>query len=165
MKPLNETVKLPDDIFKRTAGLSKDDFYFLQQRLIDCIAKDKEKWPMKKRGIKGELSVGDQLLLSLYYLRQYATLQVIGQVFGISESYCHKVYYKITGYLMKILRMPNRKSLMGDTLESVAIDVTEQPIERPGHNQKDFYSGKKTSHDQSAANYMLDNIGNSSSLL
>ena len=39
--------------------------------------------------------------------------------------------------------MPNPKDLLNPDVEVIAIDVTEQPIERPTKNQKDYYSGKK----------------------
>jgi hypothetical protein len=143
MISLNQIKQLSDDAFKRTVGISKEDFQTLLVRLEQLINEEKEKWPLKKRGIKGSLSVEEQLLLSIYYLRHYATFMILGQFFGVSESRCYKIYKKITDYLMKILCMPNRKLLMDDALKSIAIDVTEQRIERPGQHQKDYYSGKK----------------------
>jgi hypothetical protein len=38
-----------------------------------------------------------------------------------------------------------------DPTATLAIDVSEQPIERPVKNQKAYYSGKKTPHGQSPA--------------
>jgi len=43
------------------------------------------------------------------------------------------------------------KVLLEDPTATVAIDVSEQPIERPVKNQKAYYSGKKTPYDQSPA--------------
>jgi hypothetical protein len=143
MTPLNEAKQLTDDVFKRTVGISKDDFQSLLTRLERLVHDEKDKWPLKKRGIKGSLSMGEQLLLTLYYLRHYATFLILGQFFGVSESRCHKIYKKITGYLVKILDMPNHRLLLGGSVENIAVDVTEQRIERPKKRQKDYYSGKK----------------------
>jgi hypothetical protein len=93
----------------------------------------------------------DRLLLTLYYLRHYPTLINLAAIFGISESYCHKVYARTARLLAKVEKLPNRKVLLEDPTATVAIDVSEQPIERPVKNQKAYYSGKKTPHDQSPA--------------
>jgi Helix-turn-helix of DDE superfamily endonuclease len=85
----------------------------------------------------------DRLLLTLYYLRHYPTLINLAAVFGISESYCHKVYARTARILAKIEKLPNRKALLEDPAATLAIDVSEQPIERPVKNQKAYYSGKK----------------------
>ncbi len=40
----------------------------------------------------------DRLLLTLYYLRHYPTFANLGDIFGISESYCCKIYNDFMGY-------------------------------------------------------------------
>jgi hypothetical protein len=51
--------------------------------------------------------------------------------------------------LTKVEKLPNRKALLQEPTATLAIDVSEQPIERrPVKNQKAYYSGKKTPHDQ-----------------
>ena len=100
---------------------------------------------MKSRGIKGYLSLEQQLLMTFYYLRHYATFQILGRFFGISESYCCKVYQKISRYLLRILTVSGRKALLDGDLKAIAIDVTEQPIERSVIGQQDYFSGKKNS--------------------
>jgi hypothetical protein len=47
--------------------------------------------------------------------------------------------------LINVLEFKNRKELYLKELQSIAIDVSEQPIERPVKGQKDYYSGKKKS--------------------
>ena len=42
--------------------------------------------------------------------------------------------------------MKNRKHLLDGDLETIAIDVTEQPIERPTKRQCLYYSGKQKLH-------------------
>ena len=98
---------------------------------------------MRQRGLKSSLTVADQLLLTLIYLRQYHTFLQLGEMFSISESYAQKRYTFISKRLMKALDLPNDKSLTTDNLKLV-IDVTEQEIERPLRKQKSYYSGKKS---------------------
>ena len=42
--------------------------------------------------------------------------------------------------------MKSRNHLLDGDLETIAIDVTEQPIERPTTRQRAYYSGKKPRH-------------------
>jgi hypothetical protein len=98
---------------------------------------------MRQRGLKGSLTIADQLLLTLIYLRQYHTFLQLGEMFSISESYAHKHYTFISKQLMKALDLPDDKSLTAENLKLVA-DVTEQEIERPVTQQKSYYSGKKS---------------------
>ncbi|MGZ8175077.1 MULTISPECIES: transposase family protein [Methylobacter] len=79
-------------------------------------------------------------MLTLYYLRHYPTLINLAAVFGISESYCHKVYACTARMLAKVEKLPNRKALLEDPAATLAIDVSEQLIERPVKNQKAYYS-------------------------
>ena len=61
----------------------------------------------------------------------------------MSESYCCKVYQKISRYLLRILSVSGRKALLDGNLKAIAIDVTEQPIECPVIGQQDYFSEKK----------------------
>ena len=88
----------------------------------------------------------DRLLVVLYYLRHYPTFENLADVFGISESYCHKIYTRYGKILAQVETLPNRKQLLEDAPETLAIDATEQPIERPVKGQRAYYSGKKTTH-------------------
>ena len=45
--------------------------------------------------------------------------------------------------LVRVLPMNSKKELLRSDLDSVVIDVTEQPIERPKQQQHHYYSGKK----------------------
>ena len=86
----------------------------------------------------------DRLLLTFTYLRHYPTFARLGMEFGISESYANKLYHQILDVLVKVLSLKNRKHLLESNLQTIFIDVTEQPIERPTKGQRVYYSGKKT---------------------
>jgi len=131
--------------YLRLVGLSPEDFLHLNRKLSDYLDEQKALNPLTRRGRKdSKLALEDRLLLTLYYLRHYPTLINLAAVFGISESYCHKVYARTAKMLAKVEKLPNRKALLEDPAAILAIDVSEQPIERPVKNQKAFYSGKKT---------------------
>lgn len=98
---------------------------------------------MRQRGLKSSLTIADQLLLTLLYLRQYHTFLQLGELFSISESYAQKRYTFISERLLKALDLPDDKSLTAENLKLVA-DVAEQEIERPQTKQKSYYSGKKS---------------------
>ena len=44
------------------------------------------------------------------------------------------------------MALPNKKCLSPEEVESLIIDATEQPVERPRKKQKPYYSGKKKRH-------------------
>ena len=130
--------------FTRLVGVSYGTF----QVILGLLQAEKERHldakPMRRRGRKGAFSLADQLLLTLIYLRQYHTFLTLGEMFSISESYAYKRYTYITKRLLRALPIPNDKALTLAGLK-VAMDVSEQPLERPLKGQRDYYSGKKNS--------------------
>ena len=64
-------------------------------------------------------------------------------VTSVSESYCHKIYSRSVRILAQVETLPNRKKILESPPETLIIDVTEQPIERPVTGQKPSYSGQK----------------------
>lgn len=145
MSVFNVVSKLSPDEFQRTVGVSLPVFLKIVEGVSDFIEQRKEENPMRKRGKKKGMSLEDRVLLFFYYLRDYSTFLKLGQQFGISESYAHKTYHKILDIVVCTFKLPNRKVLLEGNHEKILIDVTEQQIERPVKNQKDYYSGKKKS--------------------
>lgn len=129
--------------FTRLVGVNFGTFQIIFDKLENEITRYKQQKPMRQRGLKSSLTIADQLLLTLIYLRQYHTFLQLGEMFSISESYAQKRYSFISQRLMKALDLPNDKSLTSENLKLVA-DVTEQEIERPLTHQKSYYSGKKS---------------------
>jgi len=128
-------------------GLLPEQFTELHHKLVEYVETTKRLNPLRRRGRKeGKLSLEDQLLLTLYYLRHYPTFVNLGAIFGTSESYCCKVYTRTARMLVKIQPLPSWKQQL-ESASTLIIDVSEQPIERPTSHQKDYYSGKKTPYD------------------
>jgi len=130
-------------VFIRITGINKVAFSIILQKLNEKIEHEKEEDPISKRGRKSGLVIENQLLLCLIYLRSYPTFLVLGGYFNISEGYANKIYHKISKHLVSILKLPSKNELSSEGLKAVVIDASEQPIERPVKNQKDYYSGKK----------------------
>ena len=155
MTPYSQLPTNKPEEFMRIVGLSQADFQHLKDKTAAYIDAQKALNPLTKRGRKdSKMGLEDRLLLTLYYLRHYPTLINLAAVFGISESYCHKIYTRIVRILAKVEKLPNRKALLENPTATLAIDVTEQPIERPVKNQKSYYSGKKTPHNQSSTRHL-----------
>ena len=143
MSQFEKAVKLSDEQFLRAVGVDKATFNVILARVAAHLERIRDKKPMKKRGKKSGLSLANRLLLTFTYLRHYPTFARLGSEFGISESYANKIYHQILDVLVKVFSMKHRKHLLAGNLQTIVIDVTEQPIERPTKGQRVYYSGKK----------------------
>ncbi len=99
--------------------------------------------PLSNRGLEGEFSLPNQLLLTFEYLRQYPTFLSLGFSYGISESYANKIFHKIRPVLADVVGLKNPDKLKYKDLKKVIVDVTVQPVERPQKNQELQYNGSK----------------------
>ncbi len=99
--------------------------------------------PTSNRGLDGEFSISNQLLLTLEYLRQSPTFLSLGFSYRISESYTHKIFHKMRPILAEIIGLKNPEKLKYKDVKTVIIDVTVQPIQRPKIHQEKHYNGSK----------------------
>jgi len=112
-------------------------------------------------GAGGEfgLTTGDQVLLAVAWLRQYPTQEVLGFLFGVSDSTALRAVRRCLPVLEQAgrdtMRMPgpgagrrrNLAALLRDTPGlAVVIDTFEQRTHRPKRRQRAYYSGKKKAH-------------------
>jgi hypothetical protein len=104
-----------------------------------------QKNPLSNRGLDGDFSIANQLLLTLEYLRQYPTFLSLGFSYGISESYSNKIFHKIRVILADIIGLKNPSKLKYKDIKTLIVDVTVQPIERPIIQQGLHYNGSKKS--------------------
>jgi hypothetical protein len=147
MKRFEPLTALSPEDFRRDAGISLEQFMTLRDQLVADMAAERRRYPIKNRGKQvSRLTVEDKLLLTMTYVRHYPTFQQLGQQFGISESYAHKLYERYRDRLVRLLRLPGHKAGLAPGLLAVFLDVTEQPIERPTRHQRAAYSGKKKRH-------------------
>lgn len=132
-------------VCKRLFGV---DFVQLEEVLAKVqnrIAHYLEENPLSNRGLDAEFSIANQLLLTFEYLRQYPTFLSLGFSYGISESYCNKIFHKMRVVLAEVVGLKNPEKLTYKDVKTVIVDVTVQPIERPQKDQKHYYNGSKKS--------------------
>ena len=124
---------MSDEDFRRLTGVKHKTFH----RMIEILKKaDVQK--KKFGGRKNKLSIEDQLLLALEYLREYRTYFHIGKSYGISESAAYKASRWVEDTLIKHpeFALPGRKALEKSDMqyEIILVDASETPIERPKKN-------------------------------
>lgn len=128
--------------FRRLTGVKPVTF----QRMIE-ILHEADRIKKAFGGRKNKLSIEDQLLLSLEYLREYRTYFHMGQSYGISESAAYKAVKWVENVLIKHsdFALPGKKALVKHFSKDdiILVDVTETPIERPKKNKRNFIPVKK----------------------
>ena len=132
-------------IFNRLFGVSVSQF-------DEILLKIEPQWEKqvinlyKRPGRDYKLELADMLLMLMLYYRSYITQMFIGFLFGIDDSRVCRIIQKLEPILAKEMALTKTKHLSKEEVESLIIDATEQPIERPQKNQKKYYSGKKKRH-------------------
>lgn len=132
---------LPATTFRRITGVKKKTFYTMVAVRHAADAKR-----LKGIGRPAKLSIEDQVLMTLEYLREYRTYLHISVDYGLSESSTYKVIRRTEDALSasKQFSLPKRtRVLSDDAVEAVVIDCTESPIERPKKNSADTTPERK----------------------
>lgn len=133
---------LDDERFRRLTGVKRSTFQEMFEilRAADEIKKS-------KGGRKNKLSLEDQLLVALEYIREYRTYFHVSQSYNISESATYKTVKWVEDTLIKhpSFALPGRKALLKSDAEYdvVLIDATETPIERPKKDKSVFTQERK----------------------
>lgn len=140
------TVKgLRDDAFRRATGVKRATFEGML-----TILRSADQQRRKKGGPKPRLTLSDRLLMALMYLREYRTYFHVGQTYGVSETACFRTCRWIEDTLMHsgAYRLPGRKVLLASdgVFETVVIDVTETPVERPKKTTAQLFRQEEASH-------------------
>jgi hypothetical protein len=101
----------------------------------------------KKGGRKRKLSVLDMLIITLGYYHDYRTMENLGFEYGVHKQRICEAIYWVEQTLIKdgTFSLPSKRELIKENsaISIAIIDVTECETERPKHNQKESYSGKK----------------------
>ena len=71
----------PSAQFTRLVGVNYGAFQIILEKLNLQIARFKAEKPIRHRGKKSSLSIEDQLLLTLIFMRQYHTFLQLGEMF------------------------------------------------------------------------------------
>jgi hypothetical protein len=129
--------------FRRITGMRQQVFEKLLE-ILGIALKEKH----AKGGRNPNLSIAYILLIALEYWREYRTFAAIGADFNLDESNVCRWVKWCEDVLMASgqITLPGKKVLLSGEYESIQIDATETPVERPKHGQRKYYSGKKKRH-------------------
>jgi Helix-turn-helix of DDE superfamily endonuclease len=135
--------KLTSEEFKRLSGVHYETF----NQMVEIVKK--VYCSRKITGRPPKLKVEDQVLMTLEYLREYRTYFHLGATWGINESTAYRIVKKVEDILIQAseLRLPGKRRLIQEDyqIETVVIDVSETPIERPKKNKKNIIVARKKS--------------------
>jgi hypothetical protein len=133
---------LEEEKFRRLTGVKHSTFL----KMVD-ILKEADLKKKVQGGRKNKLTIENQLLMALEYLREYRTYFHIGQSYGISESSAYKAVRWVEDTLIKHpdFALPGKKALVKSDMEYelVLIDATESPIERPKKSKNTIIQEKR----------------------
>lgn len=138
-------IKKKPTTFNRLFGVSVPQFEAILAKVAP-LWEQKVIGSYKRLGRHYKLEIADMALMVLLYYRSYITHEFVGYLFGIDNSRVCRIIRKLEPLLAKVMALPNKKSLSQEEVESLVIDATEQPVERPKKGQKAYYSGKKKRH-------------------
>lgn len=131
-----------DKIFRRLTGVKKTTFSKMVE-ILNLAYADKH----KKGGRPHSLSMENQLLMALEYLREYRTYAHIASSYNVSERCAFDTIRWIENTLIKSkeFALPGRKALSksDNEFEVILIDAVESPIERPKKNKENSTQGKR----------------------
>jgi hypothetical protein len=153
-------------VFRHLTGLTVPVFDALAADVVPAVAAAHRAAldrPGRRRAVGGgdtfDLPPADQLLLTVVWLRQYPTQEVLGFLFGVSDSTALRAVRRCLPVLERAgrdtMRMPDpgrgrRKklpALLADTPGlAVVVDSFEQRAQRPKRRQRAWYSGQKKAH-------------------
>jgi Helix-turn-helix of DDE superfamily endonuclease len=131
-----------DEEFRRLTGVKKATFSKMLEILTEA-----EKVKKAKGGKPNYLSMEDRLLMTLEYIREYRTYFHVASSYGVSEGVCYRNIKWIENTLIKHpdFALPGRKALLKSDIEyeTILIDASESPIERPKKGKSITTQGRK----------------------
>jgi len=138
-----ETIKeYSDEDFRRITGVKRKTFTKMLE-ILQAAHTEKH----KRRGCKPKHIMEDRLLMALEYWREYRTYAHIGASFGLDESNVQRTVKWIEDVLIKsgAFTLPGKKALLRSDAQydTVLIDVTESPVERPKKDSGDAIPAKR----------------------
>jgi hypothetical protein len=128
--------------FKRLTGVTPKVFALM----VETVKEHKQlrrKCPV--RGRPPKISEEDKVLMLLMYYREYRTFFHTGKTYDISEMHCWITIREIENILIasKLFHIPGKKALRDGSYETVVVDVSEHPVERPKKNKSDIIRVKR----------------------
>jgi hypothetical protein len=141
---VQKALTLSNRKFKQLFGIKRETFFNMLEILQGAFEE------LHKFGGKPptKLRVEDRLLLTLQYWRTYQTMEHLAYEYDTVVSNIHKAIEWVEDTLIQdgTFRLPGKKTLLHDEHppRTIAIDVTEHPIERPKKNRKNTIPARKS---------------------
>jgi hypothetical protein len=133
---------LTDERFKRLIGVKKATFF----KMLEILQEDFDE-RHKKGGKPPWLQVEDKLLFTLEYYREYRTMDHLAEEYDTVKSNIHKSIVWVENTLIRegTFNLPGKNCLVDEDEkpETILIDVTESPIERPQKNSENTTPARK----------------------
>ncbi len=128
--------------FRRRTGVYPETFLSMLEALQQRELKK------KRSGRPAALSLGDQLLLTLEFWREYRTFFHMGQAWGLDETTVQRTIERVEDALLASgqFTLPGKRVLKDETQvwAAVLVDVTEIPCERPQKNRRHGTAARKS---------------------
>ena len=132
---VTQALRLSDRQFKKLFGVTKCTFYKMLEilRVADAARH-------KFGGRPSRIPLENKLLWTLQYWREYRTMEHLAYEYGTVVSHIHDEIVWIENVLIQdgTFRLPGKQVLQhsDSPYQTVAVDATEHPIERPKKNKK-----------------------------
>ena len=143
MERIEKALKMPDEQFKRIIGTTKPVFETMLEILQAAYVQ-----LHRSGGKPPKLMPPDKLLIALQYYREYRTMEHIALDFGVAKSsVCRSiVWVEETLSADGRFQLPGKEGLQnGDSsTPTVAVDVTEHPVERPKKSRDSGIPARKS---------------------
>lgn len=147
---------------KRLLGIDFEQFQELVKQGESLQTRKRQERPRLIQaggGRRRVLSVKQEILLTLVYLNQYITFQMLGIQFGVSESTANDIFHEWVENLSELLppslleqfkKKDSEKEWIEEVLTEMEliVDSYQQPIYRPSDRQEEpkYYSKYKAGH-------------------
>jgi hypothetical protein len=141
---VQKALALSNRQFKRLFGVKRETFH----SMLDILHVAYEKLHQYGGKPTTKLHVEDKLLLTLQYWREYRTMEHLAYEYDTVKSAVHKAIVWVENTLIaeSTFSLPGKKALVAGEQKprTVAIDVTESPIERPKKNRRSIILARKS---------------------
>ncbi|MFB9993150.1 transposase family protein [Deinococcus oregonensis] len=138
---LTRLLKMNREQFRRRTGVYPETFAEMEEVLT---LREGRK---KKSGRPAALSVGEQLLMTLEFWREYRTFAHLADDWGVHETTVHRTVERVEAALIASaqFQMPKKRVFQEAQLvySIVAVDASEVPCERPKKNSAAGTAGRK----------------------
>lgn len=132
--------------FRFLTGVGARDFALMVKKLRRVWIRDVEDVRLRMGRPLGVGGLEDHLLVMLVLYRCHISHEILGMLYGVNKSTICRALHRIEPIAARILGVRKQIVVSQAEFDGLIIDCTEQPVQRPKNEQKQWYSGKKKHH-------------------